>query len=150
LISRPSVSPDDQQCQVLLRAELEPLGFVVEQLDFGPVSNIWARRGTAQPLLCFAGHTDVVPAGDAADWSSDPFVATERDGFLYGRGAADMKGSLASMISACRAFIAENPSHPGSIAFLITSDEESIAEDGTRKVIEVLQAREERITWCIV
>ncbi len=150
LIARPSISPDDRGCQDLLAFELEGLGFTVEQLPFGEVSNFWARRGTSGPVLCFAGHTDVVPAGNRAEWNSDPFVATERDGYLYGRGAADMKGSIAAMVIACRDFIAKNPKHKGSIAFLITSDEESIAVDGTRRVVETLEARNEKIDWCIV
>lgn len=150
LIARPSVSPADEGCQALLATELESLGFTIEHLPFGDVSNLWARRGTSGPLLCLAGHTDVVPAGNAADWQSEPFQPEVRDGKLYGRGAADMKGSLAAMISACRAFIDAHPDHPGSIAFLVTSDEESVALDGTRRVIEVLQARNEQITWCIV
>lgn len=150
LIARPSVSPDDQGCQELLIGELEALGFRIERLPFGNVSNFWARRGTAGPLFCFAGHTDVVPAGNRADWRSDPFVPLEQDGYLYGRGAADMKGSLAAMVTACREFLARHPDHPGSIAFLITSDEESNAVDGTRRVIEVLEARNEKIDWCLV
>jgi succinyl-diaminopimelate desuccinylase len=150
LIARPSVSPDDQGCQALLAAQLAQLGFTVERLPFGPVSNFWARRGSAGPLFCFAGHTDVVPAGEAAHWHSDPFTPDVREGLLYGRGAADMKGSLAAMVSACRTFVGAHPDHQGSLAFLVTSDEESVAVDGTRKVIEVLQARGERITWCVV
>ena len=150
LIARPSVSPDDKGCQALLAAELEALDFRVEHLPFGKVSNFWARRGDSGPLLCFAGHTDVVPSGDLTLWQSPPFVPEIRDGRLYGRGAADMKGSLAAMIAACRHFVAEHPDHPGSIAFLITSDEESIAIDGTRRVVEILETRGEKITWCIV
>jgi len=150
LIERPSVSPDDMGCQELLCAQLRELGFSIEALPFGPVQNFWARRGSQAPLLCFAGHTDVVPAGDANQWQSDPFKAVEREGRLYGRGAADMKGSLAAMVTACRSFISQHPHHKGSIAFLITSDEESIAIDGTRRVVEVLEARDEKITWCIV
>jgi succinyl-diaminopimelate desuccinylase len=150
LIARPSISPDDQGCQELLISELEALGFRIERLRFGEVSNFWARRGDVGPLFCFAGHTDVVPAGKPADWQSDPFMPVERDGCLYGRGAADMKGSLAAMVTACREFIALHPDHRGSIAFLITSDEESVAIDGTRRVIEVLEARGEKIDWCLV
>ncbi len=150
LIARPSISPDDRGCQDLLAFELEGLGFTVEQMPFGDVSNFWARRGAEGPVLCFAGHTDVVPAGTRAEWNSDPFVATEKDGYLYGRGAADMKGSIAAMVIACRDFITENPKHKGSIAFLITSDEESIAVDGTRRVVDTLEARGEKIDWCIV
>ncbi len=150
LIQQPSLSPHDRGCQALLCDELQKLGFVIEQLPFGDVSNFWARRGTQGPVLCFAGHTDVVPAGDSKDWLSDPFIPTVRDGKLYGRGAADMKGSLAAMITACKRFLAAHPGHNGSIAFLITSDEESIAIDGTRRVVEVLEARGEKITWCVV
>lgn len=150
LIARPSISPDDSGCQELLAFELQALGFTVEQMPFGPVSNFWARRGTLEPVLCFAGHTDVVPAGNRADWQFDPFEPVEKDGFLYGRGAADMKGSLAAMVSACGAFIKAHPQHTGSIAFLITSDEESIAVNGTKRVIETLEARGEKIDWCIV
>jgi succinyl-diaminopimelate desuccinylase len=150
LIARPSISPDDSGCQDLLTFELQALGFTVEQLPFGDVSNFWARRGTTGPVLCFAGHTDVVPAGNRAEWHSDPFVATEKNGYLYGRGAADMKGSIAAMVSACREFVADYPEHKGSIAFLITSDEESIAVNGTRRVVATLEARNEKIDWCIV
>ncbi|MEY4641084.1 MAG: succinyl-diaminopimelate desuccinylase [Pseudomonadota bacterium] len=150
LIARPSISPDDLGCQELLARELATLGFHVENMRFGAVDNFWARRGTTGPVLCFAGHTDVVPAGNRAEWNSDPFTPTEKDGFLYGRGAADMKGSIAAMVVACHEFIAEHPDHSGSIAFLITSDEESTAVDGTRRVIETLEARNEKIDWCIV
>jgi succinyl-diaminopimelate desuccinylase len=150
LIARPSISPDDRGCQELLTFELQGLGFTVEQMPFGDVSNFWARRGTAGPVLCFAGHTDVVPAGNRMEWNSDPFEPTEKDGYLYGRGAADMKGSIAAMVIACRDFIGAHPDHRGSIAFLITSDEESIAVNGTRRVVETLEARNEKITWCIV
>jgi succinyl-diaminopimelate desuccinylase len=150
LITRPSISPDDEGCQELLIAELEQLGFTVEKLPFGKVVNFWARRGKSGPVLCFAGHTDVVPAGNIAAWDSAPFVPTIKDGLLFGRGAADMKGSIAAMITACRNFIGEHPDHLGTLAFLITSDEESIAVDGTRRVIETLEARNEKITWCIV
>lgn len=148
LIERPSVSPDDAGCQELIAAALQALGFVIEPMPFGAVQNLWARRGTQGPLLCFAGHTDVVPAG--SDWHSDPFQALEKDGRLYGRGAADMKGSIAAMLTAVQRFVSAHPQHPGSLAFLITSDEESVAVDGTRRVIEVLEARQEKIDWCIV
>jgi succinyl-diaminopimelate desuccinylase len=150
LLRRPSLSPDDQGCQGLLTQELQKLDFTVEAMPFGEVSNFWARRGTSGPLLCFAGHTDVVPAGNPQDWLSDPFEPTLKDGKLYGRGAADMKGSLAAMITACQNFVGEHPHHQGSIAFLITSDEESVAIDGTKRVIETLEARGEKITWCVV
>jgi succinyl-diaminopimelate desuccinylase len=150
LISRASISPSDEGCQALLCEQLAALGFSIEQMRFGDVDNVWARRGTEGPVFCFAGHTDVVPAGDTAHWHSAPFEPTIRDGKLYGRGAADMKGSLAAMITACQRFIAANPDHRGSIAFLITSDEESVAIDGTKRVIETLEARGEKIDWCIV
>jgi succinyl-diaminopimelate desuccinylase len=150
LIRRDSISPVDKGCQTLLCAELETLGFAIEQMPFGDVSNFWARRGQSGPLLCFAGHTDVVPAGDPAHWQSAPFEPTIKDGKLYGRGSADMKGSLAAMVTACRRFIAAHPDHQGSIAFLITSDEESVAIDGTKRVIETLEGRGEKITWCVV
>lgn len=150
LIARPSVSPDDGGCQQLLAKRLEALGFSVEHLPFGEVSNFWARLGDATPLVCFAGHTDVVPPGNTAHWTSDPFQPTERDGFLYGRGAADMKGSLAAMICACENYLSRQPSPAGSIALLITSDEESIAVNGTRRVMETLEDRGEKIDYCIV
>jgi succinyl-diaminopimelate desuccinylase len=150
LIGRHSVSPEDAGCQEVMAAHLKKIGFTVEHLPFGQVSNLWARRGSEQPLVCFAGHTDVVPPGNAQRWESDPFVPEVRDGYLYGRGAADMKGSLAAMVTACERFVTANPDHNGSIAFLITSDEESIAVDGTRRVMETLQARGESIDYCIV
>jgi succinyl-diaminopimelate desuccinylase len=150
LIARPSVSPADEGCQELLIAELQALGFSVEKMPFGKVANFWATRGTSGPVLCFAGHTDVVPAGNSASWNTEPFVPTIKDGLLFGRGAADMKGSIAAMMTACRNFIGAHPDHKGTLAFLITSDEESIAVDGTRRVIETLEARNEKITWCIV
>ncbi len=150
LISIKSVSPEDMGCQALLAERLEKMGFSIENMPFGKVSNFWARRGTKGPLLCFAGHTDVVPAGDLKQWHSDPFQPEVRDGRLFGRGAADMKGSIAAMLTACERFIDDFPDYAGSIAFLITSDEESIAVDGTRRVIETLQARNESIDYCIV
>ena len=150
LISKKSVSPEDMGCQALLAERLEKMGFSIEKMPFGQVSNFWARRGTEAPLLCFAGHTDVVPAGDLKQWQSEPFQPEVRDGRLFGRGAADMKSSIAAMVTACERFITDNPEYPGSIAFLITSDEESIAVDGTRRVIETLQARNESIDYCIV
>jgi len=150
LIARRSVSPKDEGCQLILAARLEAMGFTVENMPFGEVSNLWARRGTEGPLVCLAGHTDVVPPGDSAQWQSEPFSATVRDGYLYGRGAADMKGSIAAMITACERFVADNGEIKGSIAFLITSDEESIAVDGTSKVIETLQSRGEKIDYCVV
>lgn len=150
LISRPSISPEDKGCQEILCQKLNALGFEIEQLPFGDVSNFWARRGSTAPVLCFAGHTDVVPAGNEDDWDSPPFSPEIRDGKLYGRGSADMKGSLAAMITACENFLKDNHDHAGSIAFLITSDEESIAIDGTKRVIDVLEARNEKIDFCIV
>jgi succinyl-diaminopimelate desuccinylase len=150
LIRRPSVTPDDRGCQQLLADRLQPLGFQVEHLRFGEVDNLWARRGVDTPLLVFAGHTDVVPPGPPEQWESDPFEPVIRDGLLYGRGAADMKSSLAAMVTACERFIAANPGHRGSVGFLITSDEEGPAVDGTVRVVEHLQARSEHIDYCLV
>jgi succinyl-diaminopimelate desuccinylase len=150
LIARRSVTPDDGGCQELLAARLRPLGFHVEPLVSNGVTNLWARRGTQPPLVCFAGHTDVVPTGPLAQWRSDPFVPAERDGKLFGRGAADMKTSLAAFITAAEAFVGARPDHRGSIAMLITSDEEGVATDGTVKVVERLQGRGERIDYCVV
>ena len=150
LITRPSVSPNDGGCQDLLIERLERIGFKVERLRFNNVDNFWARRGSSDPLLCLAGHTDVVPTGPLEEWMSDPFTPVLRDGLLYGRGAADMKSGLAAMVTGCEQFVREHPSHPGTIAFLITSDEEGVSVDGTRRVVEVLQARGERIDWCVV
>ncbi|MFO0227021.1 MAG: M20/M25/M40 family metallo-hydrolase, partial [Gammaproteobacteria bacterium] len=124
LIARPSVTPEDHGCQALMASRLAAVGFRTETLQFGSVTNLWARRGDAGPLLCFAGHTDVVPTGPLEDWRSDPFVPVIRDGVLYGRGAADMKSGLAAMVTATEEFVAAHPDHRGSIAFLITSDEE--------------------------
>lgn len=150
LIARPSPTPDDNGCQEVLIHHLEKLGFKIERLPFGDVDNLWARRGTASPVLCFAGHTDVVPTGPVESWDSDPFIPTIRDGKLYGRGAADMKTSLAAFITAIEAFVAEHDDHNGSIALLITSDEEGPAIDGTVKVVETLKARGELLDYCIV
>jgi succinyl-diaminopimelate desuccinylase len=150
LIERASVTPDDAGCQPLVADRLQAIGFDIESLRFGEVDNLWARRGTAAPLFVFAGHTDVVPPGPLADWDSEPFVATVRDGRLYGRGAADMKGSIAAMVTACERFIGRHPGHRGSIAFLLTSDEEGPSVDGTVKVIEHLKAHGEQIDWCLV
>lgn len=150
LIARRSLTPDDAGCQEILINRLEKLGFTIEKMRFGNVDNFWARRGTSNPVVCFAGHTDVVPTGPLDKWNSDPFVPTERDGVLFGRGAADMKTSLAAFITAIEDFIAQHPDHPGSIALLITSDEEGIAVDGTVKVVEALQQRKETIDYCIV
>ena len=150
LVRRRSVTPDDAGCQDLLQQRLEPLGFDCETMQFNDVTNLWARRGNAGPVLCFAGHTDVVPPGNEELWDSDPFEPTFRDDMLYARGAADMKAGLAAMLVAIEEFIAEHPEHPGSIALLITSDEEGRARDGTLKVIEALQARAEHIDWCVL
>jgi succinyl-diaminopimelate desuccinylase len=150
LIRRQSVTPADAGCQELMMQRLAALGFVNEPMRFGNVDNFWSRRGNDGPVFCFAGHTDVVPTGPAADWSSDPFAPEIRDGVLYGRGTADMKGSLAAMITATERFVAAHPGHHGSIAFLITSDEEGPATDGTVKVVETLEERGEKIDWCLV
>lgn len=150
LISRPSVTPNDAGCQDVLEARLAALGFHAEFLHFGDVRNLWARRGDKLPLFVFAGHTDVVPTGDESEWASPPFEPTIRSGKLYGRGAADMKGSLAAMVTACERFIAAHPSHRGSLAFLITSDEEGPAVDGTARVVETLSQRGEQIDMCLV
>jgi len=150
LISRRSVTPADEGCQALLAQRLARIGFVIEPLPFGSVVNLWARRGNGRPLLCFGGHTDVVPTGPLEEWHSDPFVPEIRDGVLYGRGAADMKSGLAAMVTAAEEFIASHPQHSGSIAFLITSDEEGPSVDGTRRVVELLAARGERIDWCVM
>jgi succinyl-diaminopimelate desuccinylase len=150
LIARPSVTPQDSGCLELIAARLAPLGFVCERIDGGGVSNLWARRGTQSPLVVFAGHTDVVPTGPLTEWHSDPFVPTERDGFLYGRGAADMKSSLAAFVTAIEAFVSAHPDHAGSIALLLTSDEEGDATHGTTLVVETLRARGETLDFCIV
>lgn len=150
LIQCPSITPHDAGCQDILIARLETLGFTIERLRFGDVDNFWARRGTAKPLFVFLGHSDVVPTGPETAWDSPPFVPTLREGYLYGRGAADMKGNIAAMLTAMERFIAEHPNHPGSLGFLITSDEEGPSIDGTAKVIEHLEARHEKIDWCLV
>ena len=150
LISRPSVTPEDAGCQQMMADFLARLGFQIEPMIFHDTTNLWARRGTEGPLFCFAGHTDVVPSGPVEKWDTPPFTPTLRDGMLHGRGAADMKGSLAAMLVAVERFIAANPDHKGSIAFLITSDEEGPFINGTPKVIETLEARNEKITWCLV
>lgn len=150
LISRRSVTPEDGGCMDLISARLKPLGFTLEAINQGNTVNLWARRGSAAPLVCLAGHTDVVPTGPVEQWASDPFTPTLRDGMLYGRGAADMKGSLAAFVTAVETFVARHPQHRGSIAFLLTSDEEGDATDGTVAVVEALQARGEGIDCCIV
>ena len=150
LIARPSVAPEEAGCQELMIERLQAIGFNIERLRFGDTDNFWARRGTDGPLLAFAGHTDVVPTGPLQDWDSDPFQPEIRDGMLYGRGAADMKSSLAAMITASEAFIARHPEHQGSIAFLITSDEEGPSINGTVKVVQTLEARGDKMDWCLV
>jgi len=150
LLRRPSVSPEDHGCIDVICARLEPLGFRNERLRFGPVENLWARRGDDGPVLCFAGHTDVVPTGPREDWRTEPFEPCVVDGMLYARGAADMKSSLAAMVTATERFVAQHPAHAGSLAFLFTSDEEGPSVDGTRRVMEVLEARHEKIDWCVV
>jgi succinyl-diaminopimelate desuccinylase len=150
LMARRSVTPADGGCQELMMARLAAVGFRVEQLRYGSVENFWARRGAGGPVFCFAGHTDVVPTGPLEEWRTDPFVPSVRDGVLYGRGAADMKSGLAAMVTASEEFVAAHPSHKGSIAFLITSDEEGPSVDGTKRVVETLVARNERIDWCVV
>ena len=150
LIRRHSVTPEDSGCQQLMIERLEAIGFHVDKLPFGDVKNFWAVRGDNGPTLCFAGHTDVVPTGPENAWQHPPFEPTIKDNILYGRGAADMKGSLAAMITAVENFIAENPNHNGKIAFLITSDEEGIAINGTVKVVEWLVAQDAMPEWCLV
>lgn len=150
LIEKASVTPDDAGCNQMLMDRLQVLGFKIETLPFGEVNNFWARLGDKGPVFAFAGHTDVVPTGPVEDWMFDPFTPTVRDGVLYGRGTADMKGSIAAMVTACERFISEDKPFDGSIAFLITSDEEGSAINGTRKVIEVLEERGEKIDYCIV
>jgi succinyl-diaminopimelate desuccinylase len=150
LIARPSVTPQDAGCLDLIAAELAPLGFACERMDSRDVSNLWARKGTAAPLVVFAGHTDVVPTGPVGEWQSNPFDPVIRDGTLYGRGASDMKTSIAAFIEGAGDFLDRYPDHKGSIAFMLTSDEEGPATDGTVKVIEALRARGEQLDYCIV
>jgi succinyl-diaminopimelate desuccinylase len=150
LIARASVSPADGGCQTLMIERLEAIGFAVERMRFGPVDNFWATRGSGAPVFCFAGHTDVVPSGPPQDWQSDPFTPVIKDGSLYGRGAADMKSGLAAMLTACEEFVRRCPEHRGTIALLITSDEEGPSVDGTRRVVEVLRERKQAIDWCLV
>lgn len=150
LIQRPSITPADEGCQQLLGEHLSACGFQLEPMIFADTTNLWARRGSQGPVFCFAGHTDVVPVGKETDWRYPPFSATLADGFIHGRGAADMKGSLAAMIIATENFITKFPNHQGSIAFLITSDEEGPFINGTPKVVETLEARQEKITWALV
>jgi succinyl-diaminopimelate desuccinylase len=150
LIRRPSVTPEDAGCLTVIGDRLKAIGFHLEKMDFGDVQNLWAVRGSEGPILAFAGHTDVVPTGNPDHWRFPPFEPTHEDGFLYGRGAADMKGSLAAMVTACERFIAEHPGHRGRIAFLLTSDEEGPAVNGTVKVMQTLTERGEYIDYCIV
>ena len=150
LIARKSVTPADAGCQALLASRLAKAGFDCEDASVNGVTNLWARRGNSHPLLCFAGHTDVVPSGPLEQWHSDPFVPTVRDGKLYGRGAADMKSSIAAFVVAAEQFVAERPGHAGSVALLITSDEEGPSVDGTVRVVEKLKQRGETIDYCIV
>ena len=150
LIGRRSVTPEDGGCQEVIAKRLACAGFKCESMKFGEVTNLWARRGDGKPLVCFAGHTDVVPTGPLGEWHSDPFVPTIRDGKLYGRGAADMKSSIAAFVVATEIFLKERPGHSGSIALLLTSDEEGPAVDGTVRVVETLKRRNELIDYCIV
>ena len=149
LIARRSVTPEDAGCQDLLAARLAQAGFAIEHLPFGPVRNLWATHGHGGPVLVFLGHTDVVPSGPVGQWTSDPFVPTIRDGVLYGRGAADMKGSVAAFVVALEQFVAAHPAHAGTVAVLLTSDEEGDAIDGVRKVMDVFRERGQRIDWCV-
>ena len=150
LIRRASVTPDDAGCQTLVAGRLAPLGFRVEPMRFGEVDNLWARHGDGAPLLLLLGHTDVVPTGPLGEWSSPPFEPVIRDGYLYGRGAADMKGGVAAMVTAIERFVERRPRRRGSLALLLTSDEEGPAVDGVRRVTDVLAERGERIDWCLV
>jgi succinyl-diaminopimelate desuccinylase len=150
LIARASVSPADGGCQAVMIERLEAVGFAVESMRFGPVDNFWATHGSGGPVFCFAGHTDVVPSGPPEEWQSDPFTPVIQDGWLYGRGAADMKSGLAAMLTACEEFVRRRPEHRGTIALLITSDEEGPSVDGTRRVVEVLRERKQPIDWCLV
>jgi len=150
LIARASITPDDAGCQALIAERLHAVGFEIERLPSGPVANLWARHGSGSPTLCFAGHTDVVPPGPIEAWESPPFEPVERNGQLYGRGAADMKTALAAFVTASEAFVRAHPAHRGSIALLVTSDEEGVATDGTVKVVEALATRGEPIDYCIV
>ena len=150
LIARPSLTPLDEGCLHIIGQRLEAIGFKLEMIRCGEVDNLWARRGNSGKLICFAGHTDVVPTGPVDKWVSPPFTPTIRDGMLYGRGAADMKGSLAAFVTAIEKFVAAHPKHAGSIALLLTSDEEGVATDGTVRVVEALRARGEKMDYCIV
>ena len=150
LLRQPSVTPIDHDCQNIMAERLAKIGFNIENMRFEDVDNLWARRGTESPVFCFAGHTDVVPTGQLDAWNSDPFLPSIRDGKLYGRGSADMKTALAAMVVASERFVKKHPDHKGSIAFLITSDEEGPSINGTVKVVETLEARNEKMAWCLV
>lgn len=150
LIRRPSVSPEDKGCLEVIGGRLAKLHFNNERIDFAPVANLWAKHGSGHPVLCFAGHTDVVPTGPREEWQTDPFEPVIRDGIMYGRGTADMKSGLAAMTIAAERFIVKHPNHKGTLAFLLTSDEEGPSVDGTRRVMQVLEARPEKIDWCVV
>ena len=150
LLRQPSVTPVDHNCQDIMAERLKKIGFNIESMRFEDVDNLWARKGTEGPVFCFAGHTDVVPTGSLDAWHSDPFAPEIRDGKLYGRGSADMKTALAAMVVASERFVAKHPDHNGSIAFLITSDEEGPSINGTVKVVETLEARNEKMDWCLV
>jgi succinyl-diaminopimelate desuccinylase len=150
LMARPSVTPADEGCQTLMIERLAALGFRVERLPFGHVENFWAQRGNSGPVFCFAGHTDVVPTGPLEEWRTDPFAPCIQDGILFGRGAADMKSGLAAMITATEEFVRAHSAHRGTIAYLITSDEEGPSVDGTKRVVEALAARRQKIDWCVI
>ena len=150
LIARASITPSDAGCQDLMIERLAALGFRIERLPFGNVANFWATHGGSAPLLCLAGHTDVVPAGALEDWDSNPFAPCVREGLLFGRGAADMKSGLAAMTTATEEFVQQHPAHLGTLAFLVTSDEEGASVDGTKRVVETLAARGEYIDWCVL
>lgn len=150
LLAEQSITPDDKNCQTIIANRLKQLGFTIEEMHFGDTKNIWARLGTQSPVLCFAGHTDVVPTGDVSKWTFEPFTPTEHNGKLYARGAADMKTAIACFVTACERFVAANPNFSGSLALLITSDEEGDAHDGTTKVVDALKQRHEWIDYCIV
>ena len=150
LMAQPSITPDDADCQIIMGQRLAKVGFQLESMVFEDTTNFWARKGDTAPLFCFAGHTDVVPPGAENLWQTPPFTPTVKEGVLYGRGAADMKGSLAAMVVAVERFLQTNPNHIGSIAFLITSDEEGPFINGTTRVIDTLEARDEKMNWCVV
>ena len=150
LLAQPSITPNDQSCQAILSQRLSKLGFTIEEMNFGSTKNLWARLGNQSPVVCFAGHTDVVPTGDVSQWTFDPFTPTEYNGKLYARGAADMKTAIACFVTACERFLAQQPCFSGSLAFLITSDEEGDGLNGTTKVVEALKNRNEFIDYCIV